>query len=69
MTNIEELYSIFLQHPEITTDSRNCPDGSIFFALKGDTFDGNAYAKTALSQGCSYAVVDEAEYYDSNNPH
>ena len=69
MTNIEELYSIFLQHPEITTDSRNCPEGSIFFALKGDTFDGNAYAKTALSQGCSYAVVDEAEYYDSNNPH
>lgn len=68
MTTIEELYKIFLQHPEITTDSRNCPDGSIFFALKGDTFDGNAYAKAALDKGCSYAVVDEAEYYDCNNP-
>lgn len=69
MTNIEELYRIFLQHSEITTDSRNCPYGSIFFSLKGNTFDGNAYAKTALSQGCSYAVVDEVEYYDSNNPY
>ncbi len=68
MNKTEELYRIFLQHPEITTDSRDCPDGSIFFALKGDTFDGNAYAKAALSQGCSYAVVDEAEYYDSGDP-
>ncbi len=68
MNKTEELYRIFLQHPEITTDSRDCLDGSIFFALKGDTFDGNAYAKAALSQGCSYAVVDEAEYYDSGDP-
>lgn len=68
MNKTEELYRIFLQHPEITTDSRDCPDGSIFFALKGDTFDGNAYAKAALSQGCSFAVVDEAEYYDSGDP-
>ena len=68
MTTTEELYKIFLEHPEVTTDSRNCPDGSIFFALKGETFDGNAYAKAALDKGCSYAVVDEAEYYDSTDP-
>ncbi len=68
MTTTEELYKIFLEHPEITTDSRNCPDGSIFFALKGETFDGNAYAKAALDKGCSYAVVDETEYYDSADP-
>ena len=67
MTKTEELYRIFLQHPEITTDSRNCPDGSVFFALKGDTFDGNAYAKAALSQGCSYAVVDEPRYCDGSD--
>lgn len=59
---ISSLYDIFLQHPVITTDSRDCPAGSIFFALKGETFDGNAYALKALELGCAYAVIDEAEY-------
>lgn len=59
---ISELYRLFLQHPVITTDSRNCPEGSIFFALKGESFNGNEFAKTALEQGCSYAVVDEAAW-------
>ncbi len=56
------LYSLFLLHPVVTTDSRDCPEGSIFFALKGDTFNGNAYAKAALDKGCAYAVIDEAQY-------
>lgn len=58
MMDTENLYKIFLQHPEVTTDSRNCPPGSIFFALKGENFDGNCYALSALDKGCSYAVVD-----------
>ncbi len=58
----EELYSIFLAHPNVTTDSRNCPQGSIFFALKGDTFNGNAYAKAAIDKGCAYAVIDQQEF-------
>jgi UDP-N-acetylmuramoyl-tripeptide--D-alanyl-D-alanine ligase len=57
-----ELYSLFLKQRAITTDSRDCPKGSIFFALKGDTFNGNAYAASALEKGCAYAVIDEAEY-------
>ena len=57
-----ELYSLFLKQRTITTDSRDCPKGSIFFALKGDTFNGNAYAASALEKGCAYAVIDEAEY-------
>ncbi len=65
--NIQELYEIFKQHPEITTDSRTCPVGSIFFALKGETFDGNAYAKASLEKGCAYAVVDEKEYTDEQD--
>ncbi len=56
------LYDIFLEHPVVTTDSRNCPVDSIFFALKGDTYNANAFAAEALQKGCSYAVVDEAEY-------
>jgi len=54
-----ELYQLFLQHPEITTDTRNCPVGSIFFALRGERFDGNTFAKQALASGCAYAVVDD----------
>lgn len=57
-----ELYDIFLEHPVITTDSRNCPAGSIFFALKGDKFNANEFAATALENGCAYAVIDEPEY-------
>ena len=60
--SIEDLYKIYEQHPVVTTDSRNTPDGSIFFALKGESFDGNKFAQSALESGCSYAVVDEAEY-------
>lgn len=60
--NISELYSIFKKHPVVTTDSRDCPEGSIFFALKGASFNGNAFAEKALEKGCSYAVVDEKEY-------
>ena len=59
---MSNLYNIFLNSTGITTDSRDCPEGSIFFALKGETFDGNKYAGAALEKGCSYAVVDEAEY-------
>ena len=43
----------------ITTDSRNCPEGSIFIALKGDNFNGNQFALQALEKGCAYAIVDE----------
>ena len=59
---MKELYELFLQHPTITTDSRDVPEGSMFFALKGDTFDGNAYAISALEKGAAYAVIDEKEY-------
>ena len=59
---MSNLYNIFLNSTGITTDSRDCPKGSIFFALKGETFDGNKYAGAALEKGCSHAVVDEAEY-------
>ena len=59
---IAELYKLYTEHPVVTTDSRDCPKGSIFFALKGESFDGNKFALAALEKGCAYAVVDEAEY-------
>ena len=51
MTDIPSLYRLFCAHPTITTDTRNCPQGAIFFALKGAAFDGNEFAKNALDQG------------------
>ena len=56
---IKELYKLYQQHPQITTDSRDCPEGSIFLALKGASFNGNQYAVQALEKGCAYAIVDE----------
>lgn len=59
---IQELYRLYIQHPEITIDSRRVPSDSLFFALKGDNFNGNVFAKGALQQGASFAIVDELEY-------
>lgn len=64
---IKEIYDIFCQYPTVTTDSRNCPKDSIFFALKGENFNGNKFAKNAWEQGCAYAFVDEAEYADNEH--
>ena len=57
----KELYKIYQQHPLLTTDSRDCPEGSIFFALKGESFDGNLFASAALEKGCAYAVLDNPD--------
>jgi len=56
--SIKEIYQLYQQHPCITTDSRDCPEGSIFLALKGESFDGNQFALSALEKGCAYAIVD-----------
>ena len=58
-TSLEELYSLFQAHSVITTDTRHCPEGSLFFALRGERFDGNAFAQQALQAGCAFAVVDD----------
>ena len=60
--DIKDLYKLYQQHPQITTDSRDCPKGSIFLALKGESFNGNKFAESALEKGCAYAIIDEPEY-------
>ena len=59
--DIQQLYQLYQQHPCITTDSRQCPEGSIFLALKGESFDGNQFAAQALQKGCAYAIVEKPE--------
>jgi UDP-N-acetylmuramoyl-tripeptide--D-alanyl-D-alanine ligase len=59
---LTEIYKIFLKHPVIVTDSRNLNPSCIFFALKGERFNGNHFAAEALEKGAAWVVVDEPEY-------
>ncbi|MGL5562117.1 MAG: Mur ligase family protein, partial [Tannerellaceae bacterium] len=59
---LEDIYQLYKAHPVVTTDTRNCPEGSLFFALKGERFNGNEFAAQALEAGCAYAVIDEPVY-------
>jgi UDP-N-acetylmuramoyl-tripeptide--D-alanyl-D-alanine ligase len=62
MTTIETLYSRFLECRKVSTDTRKIETGSLFFALKGPSFNANTFAAEALQKGAAYAVVDEALY-------
>ncbi|NER14999.1 UDP-N-acetylmuramoyl-tripeptide--D-alanyl-D-alanine ligase [Leptobacterium flavescens] len=64
--NTEGLHSLFLEKRSISTDSRKIEENTIFFALKGENFNGNTFARQALEKGASYAVIDEAEYKTSD---
>jgi UDP-N-acetylmuramoyl-tripeptide--D-alanyl-D-alanine ligase len=63
---IEELYTLFQKYPNVSTDSRNITPNCIFFALKGDNFNGNVYASDALEKGAAYAIIDEEAYQSSD---
>ena len=64
--SIEELHKRFLESDGVSTDTRSITHGQMFFALKGENFNGNLYADLAIESGASYAIIDEAQ--DSNNP-
>ena len=56
---IQELHKIYSKHSVVSTDTRNIAPNSLFFALKGENFDGNEFAAEALKQGSIFAIVDE----------
>ncbi len=60
-----ELYNYFKESSSVSTDTRLINKGSIFFALKGENFDGNKFAEEAIKSGASYAVIDDQSL---NNP-
>ncbi|MDZ7741352.1 MAG: UDP-N-acetylmuramoyl-tripeptide--D-alanyl-D-alanine ligase [Bacteroidota bacterium] len=62
-----ELYQLYLKYPHITTDSRSDVKDSVFFALKGENFNGNKFASAALEKGAAFAVVDQKEYKTSDS--
>jgi len=63
---IEKLHQLFLGHPQACTDTRNIQVSCIFFALKGENFNGNTFASLALQKGAAYAIVDEPEYISTD---
>ena len=60
---IPQLYQLYLQHPTVTTDTRSIKTDSVFFALKGNNFNGNTFAAKALELGAAYVVIDEPAFY------
>lgn len=67
MENIQSLYAKYLAFPNIIIDSRSLVANGLFFALKGTKSNGNIYAESALKNGCSYAIIDDANYLPPND--
>jgi UDP-N-acetylmuramoyl-tripeptide--D-alanyl-D-alanine ligase len=67
-TTIEKIHQLFLESGNrVCTDTRKLEAGSLFFALKGDSFNANEFAQKAIEQGCSYAIIDEEKYAHLSN--
>ncbi len=64
---IEELHQLFIKFPIVCTDTRKISKNSIFFALKGDNFNGNTYASEAIRKGAKYSIVDEEQFATNGN--
>ena len=62
---IEDIYKLFLESEGVCTDSRKTKKNTIFFSLKGKNFNGNLFADQAISQGCSFCVIDDKKYKKS----
>ena len=62
MTSTEHIYTLFIRHPLISTDTRKILPGSLFFALKGEKFDANTFARQAIEAGAAYAIIDNPVY-------
>ncbi|RZM25349.1 MAG: UDP-N-acetylmuramoyl-tripeptide--D-alanyl-D-alanine ligase [Pedobacter sp.] len=67
MGHTEFLYTQYLNHPVICTDTRAISEGCMFFALKGDNFDANSFAQQALASGAAIAIVDDPKYTGTAN--
>ena len=66
MSNIADLHSLFLKSSSVCTDTRKISPNCIFFALKGENFNGNRFAEEAIEKGALLAVIDEKEYLINN---
>ncbi len=61
--SIEQLYQYFLESNGICTDTRKIAKGCLFFALKGDNFNGNTFTQEALDKGAYKVIIDDIRYH------
>lgn len=59
---LQEIYNYFLQTTGIATDNRKIQKDNLFVALKGDNFNGNKFALSALDSGAKFALIDDASF-------
>ena len=64
--NVKDIYKLYTESYLVDTDTRSIRENSVFFALKGDNFNGNKFAQEALRKGARYAIIDEEEYFVDN---
>ena len=62
LMRLEDLYQIYLKASGVSIDTRSLEKGDLFFALKGDNFNGNEYASQALKKGAKAVVLDDVSY-------
>ena len=60
--NIKAIHQLFLQSNSVCTDTRKIIKDGMFFALKGENFNGNTFAQNAIELGAKYVIIDEAEF-------
>jgi len=60
---IDDLYKIYKQYPTVCTDTRQISEGCLFFALKGENFDGNKFANEAIKKGAAFAIIDDSKWF------
>lgn len=61
--DISYIHSIFLKCDSVSIDTRKIEPNSLFFAIKGDRFNANAFAKSALDKGATYVIIDDESYF------
>jgi UDP-N-acetylmuramoyl-tripeptide--D-alanyl-D-alanine ligase len=64
---IKTIFNLFLRNKKVTIDSRNVPEGSVFFGIRGDNFNGNEFAENALQNGAICSVVDDHRFVKNEN--
>lgn len=63
---ISDIYKVYCEFPHVSTDTRTISNGDIFIALKGPSFNANAFAEQALEKGASYCIIDDPQYHTND---
>lgn len=68
MGTATQIFEAFSRCGKVSTDTRKIDGGELFFALRGDNFNGNKFAAKALEAGAETVVIDDPEYHHPEDP-